>query len=190
MKNLLSLSNSDLANKFSVAHTDDSPNQVRLDLKSLYEKENSIPVELKWIGGDNTKYNVSLWRTNIDSEENPQFTVETTDTSVKFYDLEVGRNYTWTVTDNSGEKITRQFFTEENDPSNNNFAPRIIRSYQDELSYTSCTNGRDLGGYITSITDIYGNKLRTKQGLIFRSGMLEYCNLIKDGDKRTLKELS
>lgn len=191
MKDLLSLSDSELADKFSVAHTDDTENKERLELKNLYEKENSIPVELKWLASrDNTKYIVSLWRTNIDSEENPQFTTETTDTSVKFYDLEVGRNYTWSVTDNSGEKIVGHFFTEENDPTNNNFAPRIIRTYQDELSYASCANGRDLGGYITTLTDDNGNKLRTKQGLIFRSGMFEYCNLIKDGEKRTVKELS
>lgn len=181
MKDLLSLSDSDFANKFSVAHTDDNKNEERLELKKLYEKENSIPVELKWLVGENsTNYKVSLWRTNIDSEENPQFTAETTDTSIKFYDLEIGRNYTWTVTDNSGEKITGQFFTEENDPSNNNFILRIIRSYQDNISHGECVNGRDLGGYITSITDENGNKLRTKQGLIFRSGELEYCNMSDD----------
>ena len=181
MKDLLSLSDSNFANKFSVAHTNDSPNQARLDLKSLYENENSIPVELKWLAGENNpEYTVSLWRTNIDSEENPQFTVKTTEPSIKFYDLEVGRNYTWSVTDNLGEKITGQFFTEENDPENNNFSPRIIRSYQDNVSHSECSNGRDLGGYITTITDEYGNKLRTKQGLIFRSGELEYCNISDD----------
>lgn len=192
MKDLLSLSDSDFANKFSVAHTDDIENKERLELKKLYENENSIPIELKWLAGEDiTKYTVSLWRTNIDSEDNPQFTAETIDTSVKFYDLEVGRNYTWTVTDNLGEKITGQFFTEENDPENNNFSPRIIRSYQDNVSHGECTNGRDLGGYITSITDIYGNKLRTKQGLVFRSGQLEWCNTFKtESGEYYLEELN
>lgn len=192
MKDLLSLSDSKFADKFSVAHTDDVENKERLELKKLYENENSIPVELKWLAGENNpEYTVSLWRTNIDSEENPQFTVKTTEPSIKFYDLEVGRNYTWTVTDNLGEKITGQFFTEENDLSNNNFSPRIIRSYQDNVSHGECTNGRDLGGYITSITDIYGNKLRTKQGLVFRSGDLEWCNTFKaESGEYYLEELN
>ena len=193
MRDLLSLSNDELAEHFVVAHTSESQNEERLELKKIYQDKNSVPVELQWIGKGNSEYTVSLWRTYLDTEETPYFTTVTKNNSVKIYDLEIGRNYRWSVSDNFGEKNYGNFFTETSDVKNGEvWVPRIIRSRLDEGGPSTCSNGRDLGGSTVSFTEENDTtsftNMRVKQGLIYRSGELEYCNT--SSNEKILYELT
>ncbi|MBQ6926215.1 MAG: tyrosine-protein phosphatase, partial [Kiritimatiellae bacterium] len=137
------------------------PNSVRVAQR--YESySNSAPVTVSWSGSSGT-CTVKLWRTHKDSASNPVFTTTTTGTSVSFYDLEIGRNYTWSVTDGNGT-ATGHFYTLRN-------APRMINSQNPDTPGAECSNGRDMGGRLTAD----GTKA-IRQGLIFRTAQLEYCN--------------
>ena len=130
----------------------------------LLMRDNALPVTLKWAGSAGQVV-VKLWRTKKDSANNPQFTVTTTGTSAKFYDLEFGRNYTWTVTDSTGTATGHFYIT------NDSGAPRILLYDQDpDASGADTSNTRDMGGWRTT------NGKVVKQGLIYRTGELEWCN--------------
>ena len=135
-------------------------------------KTNSLPVRLQWSGTSG-----SCTVTARRSRDNVAvFSTTTTGTSATFYDPEVGRNYTWTV-ENGGSTATGHFFTELR-------APRIIYSDHDPSAQGSeCSIGRDLGGWVTED----GAKV-VKQGLIYRSAMMEYCN--PGVERRPCDELS
>lgn len=141
-----------------------NPNSQRVADRIL-SRENSLPVTLKW-GNSSGSCTIKLWRTKKDTESTPQFTVTTTDNSVKFYDLEIGRNYTWTVTDSTG-KATGHFYV-----MNESQAPRILLNDHDpNASGSDTSNTRDIGGYRT-----YKGSKVIKQGRIYRTAELEWCN--------------
>lgn len=163
MKNLISPLNSNVS-IFSSKNTTDRENY-----ETEYFYKNSVPATLSWSGttGDCT---VKVWRTNGGSESAPFFSKTVSGTSTECYNLEVGCNYTWKVTDSQGNSAVGHFFTEDQ-------APRIIRGRRSNFTYSSgadCSNGRDIGGWATA------DGKRVKQGKIYRSGQLEYCSF-KEG---------
>ena len=163
MKNLISPLNSNVS-IFSSANT-----TARENYETEYFYKNSVPATLSWSGttGDCT---VKVWRTNGGSESAPFFSETVSGTSTECYNLEVGCNYTWKVTDSEGNSAVGHFFTEDQ-------APRIIRGRRSNFNYSSgadCSNGRDIGGWATA------DGKRVKQGKIYRSGQLEYCSF-KEG---------
>lgn len=159
MKNLISPLNSDVS-IFKSANT-----TARENYETEYFYNNSVPATLSWSGttGDCT---VKVWRTNGGSESAPFFSETVSGTSTECYNLEVGCNYTWKVTDSQGNSAVGHFFTEDQ-------APRIIRGRRSNFTYSGgadCSNGRDIGGWATA------DGKRVKQGKIYRSGQLEYCS--------------
>ena len=146
---------------FKTANTDSAPNQTRIDYWNDYAT-NSVPTVLSW-NGSGGPYTVKLWRTHLDSAAAPVYVKETTEPEAVFFDLEVGRNYTWTVTDGIST-ATGHFFTERN-------TPRIVNRQPDpDAEGGHGNNTRDMGGW----TGANGKVVR--QGLIFRSAQLEDCN--------------
>ncbi|MBO5905823.1 MAG: tyrosine-protein phosphatase, partial [Kiritimatiellae bacterium] len=139
------------------------PNSVREAQREEFFK-NSAPVTVSWSGAASGTSTVKIWRTHKDTSSTPVFTKTTTESSVTFFDLEIGRNYTWTVTDSAGETATGHFYTLRH-------APRMIKSYNTDTEGSACSNGRDIGGRLTAD----GTKA-VKQGLIYRTAQLEYCN--------------
>jgi hypothetical protein len=165
MKDLISPLNSDVS-IFKNADT-----TARDNYKTEYVYNNSVPATLSWSGttGDCT---VKVWRTNGGSESAPFFNETVSGTSTECYNLEVGCNYTWKVTDSQGNSAVGHFFTEDQ-------APRIIRGRRSNFTYSSgadCSNGRDIGGWATA------DGKRVKQGKIYRSAQLEYCSF-KEGSE-------
>ena len=139
------------------------PNSVREAQREEFFK-NSAPVTVSWSGAASGTSTVKIWRTHKDTSSTPVFAKTTTESSVTFFDLEIGRNYTWTVTDSAGETATGHFYTLRH-------APRMIKSYNTDTEGSACSNGRDIGGRLTAD----GTKV-VKQGLIYRTAQLEYCN--------------
>jgi len=163
MKNLISPLNSNVS-IFSSKNTTE-----RSNYQTEYFYNNSVPVGLSW-SGTTGNCTVKVWRTNGGSESAPFFSETVSGTSTECYNLEVGCNYTWKVTDSQGNSAVGHFFTEDQ-------APRIIRGRRSNFTYSSgadCSNGRDIGGWATT------NGKRVKQGKIYRSGQLEYCSF-KEG---------
>ena len=165
MKNLISPLNSDVS-IFSSKNT-----TARENYQTEYFYNNSLPVGLSW-SGTTGNCTVKVWRTNGGSESAPFFSETVSGTSTECYNLEVGCNYTWKVTDSQGNSAVGHFFTEDR-------APRIIRGRRSNFTYSSgadCSNGRDIGGWATT------NGKRVKQGMIYRSGQLEYCSFKEGSD--------
>ena len=128
---------------------------------------NSIPIRLQWVGSKGTS-TVKLYRTR-DLEKSasaePLYTAQTEGNAITYFDPEVGRNYTWTVTDSTGATATGHFYTMQR-------TPRVI--YEDQNPYApggEASVGRDIGGWLTSD----GTK-RVQQGLLYRSAQLEFCS--------------
>ena len=136
---------------------DDEYRYVVTDERKAYMAEynsNTIPVVFKWSAatGHSGNYTVTVKRVK---DGKTVFTQTTSSTTVTFYDPEVGRNYLWTVTDNTGS-ATGHFYTDRR-------GPRIIYSETSDL-----TNARDLGGWSTSDGKV------VKQGLIYRGPEWEW----------------
>ncbi|MBO7207946.1 MAG: tyrosine-protein phosphatase [Kiritimatiellae bacterium] len=134
---------------------------------------NSIPIKLQWVGSKGVS-TVKLYRTR-DLEKNasaePLYTAQTEGNAITYFDPEVGRNYTWTVTDSTGASVTGHFYTMQR-------TPRVI--YADQNPFASggeASVGRDIGGWLTSD----GTK-RVQQGLLYRSAQLEFCSA-RDGEE-------
>ena len=128
---------------------------------------NSLPIRLQWVGSKGMS-TVKLYRTR-DLEKSasaePIHTAQTEGNAITYFDPEVGRNYTWTVTDSTGATATGHFYTMQR-------TPRII--YHDQNPYShggEASVGRDIGGWLTSD----GTK-RVQQGLLYRSAQLEFCS--------------
>ena len=128
---------------------------------------NSIPIRLQWVGSKGTS-TVKLYRTR-DLEKSaaaePLYTAQTEGNAITYFDPEVGRNYTWTVTDSTGATATGHFYTMQR-------TPRVI--YEDQNPYApggEASVGRDIGGWLTAD----GTK-RVQQGLLYRSAQLEFCS--------------
>ena len=115
---------------------------------------NTIPVVLEWSAAvdHSGDYAVVVKRVK---DGKTVFTQTTSSTTATFYDPEVGRNYVWTVTDNTGS-VTGHFYTDRR-------GPRIIYSETSDL-----TNTRDLGGWSTTDGKV------VKQGLIYRAPEWEW----------------
>ena len=114
------------------------------------------PVRLEWDGGDATNavrpvYTVEVRRR---PDGTPVFRADTVGTSVEVDNLEIARDYEWTVHANAlvHESATGTFRTEDR-------APRLIRG-------GAVPNVRDLGGRV----GLGGRRVR--QGLVFRSAGL------------------
>ena len=115
---------------------------------------NTIPVVFEWSAATDHSgdYTVTVKR---GKDGKTVFTQTTSSTTATFYDPEVGRNYIWTVTDNTGS-ATGHFYTDRR-------GPRIIYSETSDL-----TNTRDLGGWSTTDGKV------VKQGLIYRAPEWEW----------------
>ena len=115
---------------------------------------NTIPVVFEWSAAADHSgdYTVTVKRVK---DGKTVFTQTTSSTTATFYDPEVGRNYIWTVTDNTGS-ATGHFYTDRR-------GPRIIYSETSHL-----TNTRDLGGWTTTDGKV------VKQGLIYRAPEWEW----------------
>ena len=115
---------------------------------------NTIPVVLEWSAAvdHSGDYTVVVKRVK---DGKTVFSQTTSSTTATFYDPEVGRNYIWTVTDNTGS-ATGHFYTDRR-------GPRIIYSETSDL-----TNTRDLGGWSTTDGKV------VKQGLIYRAPEWEW----------------
>ncbi len=106
------------------------------------------PIVLAWKGGrPGATYKVVVKRV---PDGKVFYTFEGTNTSVKVDNLEIARNYEWTVS--GGGELAAKFSTEDQ-------APRLIR-------VPGVPNVRDLGGRIGR------NGRRVKQGLVIRSAGL------------------
>ena len=133
--------------------------------------KNSIPIEFKWKNsiGDTT---LKLWRTK-DIESNPDtiplFQTTSSNNYAIYYDPEVGRNYTYELSDSTGNVTRDTFYTSQR-------VPRVIYENQDPTtSGAEASNMRDIGGWLT----IDGTKM-VKQSMIYRSAMLEWCSPLAD----------
>ena len=154
-------------------YTDYGKDNSKRVAQRLMSHANSLPVALKW-SNSSGECTVRLWRTRKDTGDRPQFTVSTTGNSAVFYDLEIGRNYTWTVTDGTGT-ATGHFFT-----MNESQAPRILLCDHDpDSSGADTSNTRDIGGYRTYT----GGKV-VRQGRIYRTAELEWCNPVDESGIR------
>ena len=130
-------------------------------------RTNSIPIRLQWVGSKGAS-TVKLYRTR-DLEKSasaePLYTAQTEGNAITYFDPEVGRNYTWTVTDSTGATATGHFYTMQR-------TPRVIYADQNPYSHGGeASVGRDIGGWLTSD----GTK-RVQQGLLYRSAQLEFCS--------------
>ena len=130
-------------------------------------RTNSIPIRLQWVGSKGTS-TVKLYRTR-DLEKSasaePIHTAQTEGNAITYFDPEVGRNYTWTVTDSTGTTATGHFYTMQR-------TPRVIYANQNPyVAGGEASVGRDIGGWLTAD----GTK-RVQQGLLYRSAQLEYCS--------------
>ena len=121
-------------------------------------RSNFKAVRLQWTGsGDHSGlYTVSIKRAKDNKEV---LSIETNDTFIDFTAPENGRNYIWTVTDNTGT-ATGHFYTERYNGS------RIINTGASDVS-----NLRDIGGWETTDGKV------VKQGLIYRSASLEWTGI-------------
>ena len=141
------------------------------------------PVRLKWTwnGKSNPKFTVTVTR---EQDKTPVFTVKTKKTEAVVWNLEIARNYTWTVSAD-GKTASATFKTEDQ-------APRLLR-------IPKIPNVRDLGGRI----GLDGK--RVKQSLIYRTAGLndnarevkytrdelygKYGEALKEKEKTVLAEI-
>ena len=128
---------------------------------------NSVPIKLKW-SGTSGECTVKVWRTRdltANSSASPIFSTKVTGTTATYWDPEVGRNFTWSVTDSTGASATGHFHTIQR-------TPRVIYGDQNpNSSGADCSAGRDIGGWLTE-----DKTKRVRQGLVFRSAQIEYCS--------------
>ena len=114
---------------------------------------NSLPVRISWSGGT-APYAVRVVRSHGGSGK-AFYEGTVSDTHVDLMNLEVGRNYTWTVT-SGASTATGHFFTEPDAPRAINCAECVI------------DNTRDMGGWATEDGKV------VKQGMVYRSESFDY----------------
>lgn len=121
------------------------------------------PLALSWTGAAPGEVRVEVRRA---TDGAPVFSVSTTNRSVEVDNLEIAREYRWTVTDAAGERATARFTTEDE-------APRLLRD-----PGATVPNVRDLGGRVGR-----GGR-RVRQGLVIRSaGLNENADWEKASDE-------
>ena len=121
------------------------------------------PVTLKWADAKDEKVRVTVTKKGA---ERPWFDEEVTGDSVEVWNLEIARDYEWTVCD-GGECARGTFKTED-------FAPRV-------MNVKGVPNFRDLGGWKT----VDGKRVR--QGIVYRSqGLNQNANYFLNS-KETMK---
>ena len=103
------------------------------------------PVTLKWTDARGGKVHVTVTKKG---EDKPWFDADVSGDSVEVWNLEIAREYEWTVCD-GGACARRTFRTQD-------FAPRVMK-------VKGVPNFRDLGGWKT----VDGSRVR--QGLVYRS---------------------
>ena len=103
------------------------------------------PVTLRWTDAKGGKVHVTVTKKGADR---PWFDEEVSGDSVEVWNLEIAREYEWTVCD-GGECVRRTFRTQD-------FVPRVMK-------VKGVPNFRDLGGWRT----VDGRRVR--QGLVYRS---------------------
>lgn len=121
------------------------------------------PVTLKWTDTKGGKVHVTVTKKGADK---PWFDEDVSGESVEVWNLEIAREYEWTVCD-GGECVRRTFRTQD-------FAPRV-------MNVKGVPNFRDLGGWRT----VDGKRVR--QGLVYRSqGLNQNANYYLNS-KETMK---
>lgn len=103
------------------------------------------PVTLRWKDARGGKVRVTVTKKG---ESKPWFDEDVTGESVEVWNLEIARDYEWTVRD-GGECVRGTFKTQD-------FAPRV-------MNIRGIPNFRDLGGWKTT------DGKRVRQGLVYRS---------------------
>ena len=121
------------------------------------------PVTLKWADAKDEKVRVTVTKKGADK---PWFDEDVTGESVEVWNLEVARDYEWTVCD-GGECVRGTFKTAD-------VAPRVMK-------VKGVPNFRDLGGWKT----VDGKRVR--QGIVYRSqGLNQNANYFLNS-KETMK---
>lgn len=120
------------------------------------EKSRPKPIAFEWDynGKDNTQFTLSISE-NADMTDAISYSTNETEYSV--YNLKIGTEYYWTVSDGEQESEIASFSTDSSAPRN--------------LYIDGVTNARDLGGRETESGTV------TKQGMIFRTGRLNESNI-------------
>ena len=158
----------DRANRWTYMNSDDGRKAM------IAATSRPEPVEFSWSGGT-APYTLTVKRVSDGATFALLNNISTT--SVKLYNFEIGRKYSWTVMEKGGAVSVTRTFTTETD------APRFLRVglANKDTFYTSLTkssgevsarangsdflpNFRDVGGVFTA-----DRRQRMKQGLIFRS---------------------
>lgn len=120
------------------------------------EKSRPKPIAFEWDynGKDDAQFTLSISE-NADMTDAISYFTNETEYSV--YNLKIGTEYYWTVSDGEQESEIASFSTDSSAPRN--------------LYIDGVTNARDLGGRETE------NGTVTKQGMIFRTGRLNESNI-------------
>ena len=115
------------------------------------EKSRPKPIAFEWDynGKDDAQFTLSISE-NADMTDAISYSTNETEYSV--YNLKIGTEYYWTVSDGEQESEIASFSTDSSAPRN--------------LYIDGVTNARDLGGRETESGTV------TKQGMIFRTGRL------------------
>ena len=139
------------ADKKAKVKLDGETSAWRIQAKADY-RTNNVPVRLSWSGTSG-----SCAVTVTEAKSGRQLLSTTVSgTSVNVYDVQVGRNYQWTLK-NDTSTVTNYFYT-----------PRTLPRIVNRTNVSAQGNCRDLGGYVTA------NGKVVRQGMIYRNDHVVY----------------